>query len=232
MRIPSAPKGSFKFTGGTQAQENGGTGEAESTGEAETASKRRRRSDDPDVAAAAVDADGAPADGPHPTKGHSVTGTKSDVPSEAAFWNALEDAKDVVGTNLHTTVAVKSICTMCWPAACSMCQCMFKHCPAVARTFSCWGPYVCLSQQSVHDMGTVQRQSGVQIPDDDALLGNGTSAPDAEIALDDTEPTEEQVEKRKEAEESFKVGCIVQRMGIPVCLLTSTHVMPAAPGWP
>ncbi|KAL3152052.1 hypothetical protein ABBQ32_001163 [Trebouxia sp. C0010 RCD-2024] len=123
--------------GGTQAQENGGTGEAESTGEAETASKRRRRSDDPDVAAAAVDADGAPADGPHPTKGHSVTGTKSDVPSEAAFWNALEDAKDV-------------------------------------------------------------------IPDDDALLGNGTSAPDAEIALDDTEPTEEQVEKRKEAEESFK----------------------------
>lgn len=62
----------------------------------------------------------------------------------------------------------------------------------------------------MHAVDAIQHQSAVQIPDDDALLGNGTSAPDGGIALDDTEPTEEQVEKRKEAEESFKVGSTVQ----------------------
>ena len=51
-----------------------------------------------------------------------------------------------------------------------------------------------------------------QVPDDDALLGNGTSAPDGETALDgaqDAELTQEQSEKTKEAEESFKVRSIV-----------------------
>ena len=65
-------------------------------GEPESASKRRRRSEDKDVAEAAVDADGAPADGPKPVNGHPVTATNGDVPPEAAFWTALEDAKDEV----------------------------------------------------------------------------------------------------------------------------------------
>lgn len=45
-----------------------------------------------------------------------------------------------------------------------------------------------------------------QVPNDDPMLGNGTSAPDGDLELDeDAELTEEQIEKRKEAEESFKV---------------------------
>lgn len=60
-------------------------------------------------------------------------------------------------------------------------------------------------------VGTVSVKGVGQVPDDDALLGNGTSAPDGELALDgaqDAELTQEQSEKTKEAEESFKVASV------------------------
>lgn len=83
-------QGITQHTGGQPAQENGAT-------DPESAAKRRRRSEDRDVSeAAAADADGAPADGPQPLNGHAVTAAHGDVPSEAAFWTALEDAKDEV----------------------------------------------------------------------------------------------------------------------------------------
>lgn len=87
-----------QHTGGQPAQENGAT-------DPESAAKRRRRSEDRDVseAAAAADADGAPADGPKPVNGHAVTAAHGDVPPEAAFWTALEDAKDEVSALLIIT---------------------------------------------------------------------------------------------------------------------------------
>ena len=57
--------------------------------------------------------------------------------------------------------------------------------------------------------GTFKRCAG-QVPVDDPLVGRGTSAPDGDIALEeDADETQEQSEKRKEAEESFKVGAFV-----------------------
>ena len=91
-----------QHVGGTQAQEDGGTGEVE-----ESASKRRRISDDPDDAVAAVGADGAPADGPQPVNGDSVTATNGNVPPEAAFWNALEDSKDEVRANPRQSLSLR-----------------------------------------------------------------------------------------------------------------------------
>lgn len=54
--------------------------------------------------AEAADADGAPADGPKPVNGHAVTAANGDVPAEAAFWDALQDAKVKVrplGCSVH-----------------------------------------------------------------------------------------------------------------------------------
>ena len=77
----------LQHAGGHLAHENGAD-------DPESASKRRRRSEDRDVAEAAVaDADGAPAAGPKPVNGHAVTAANGDVPAEAAFWTALQDAK-------------------------------------------------------------------------------------------------------------------------------------------
>lgn len=68
-------------------------------------------------------------------------------------------------------------------------------------------PHQKLSSKFLH--GLCLNQCVGQVPNDDPLLGDGTSAPDGEIDLgEDAEETEEQSEKRKEAEESFKVGCI------------------------
>lgn len=49
-----------------------------------------------------------------------------------------------------------------------------------------------------------------QVTVDDPLVGEGASAPDGDIALD--EDTEEQSKKRKEAEESFKVGALAHSL--------------------
>lgn len=48
------------------------------------------------MAEAAADGDGAPADGPKPVNAPAVTSANGDVPPEAAFWTALEGAKDEV----------------------------------------------------------------------------------------------------------------------------------------
>ena len=54
--------------------------------------------------------------------------------------------------------------------------------------------------------GCCQDTMLAQVPNDDPMLGNGTSAPDGDLELDeDAELTEKQVEQRKQAEESFKV---------------------------
>ena len=61
-------------------------------------------------------------------------------------------------------------------------------------------------------MGAFRSCAG-QVPVDDPLVGEGTSAPDGDVALDeDADETEEQREKRKEAEESFKVGAFVRSL--------------------
>ena len=68
-------------------------------------SKRRRRSEDRDVAEAKAEQTGAegdgadssvPAAGVQSANGHSLSEANGDVPPEAAFWSALEDAKDKV----------------------------------------------------------------------------------------------------------------------------------------
>ena len=68
----------------------------------ESASKRRRRSEDRDVGEATVNAGEAdqPAteNGAMPVNGHTVTDANGGVPPEAAFWSALEDSKDEVGS--------------------------------------------------------------------------------------------------------------------------------------
>ena len=65
--------------------------------EPESASKRRRRSEDRDVAEATLDADAAPA--AKPVNGHSLGEANGGVPPEAAFWSALEDANDEVSAS-------------------------------------------------------------------------------------------------------------------------------------
>lgn len=61
-------------------------------------------------------------------------------------------------------------------------------------------------------MGASQPCAG-QVPVDDPLVGEETSAPDGDVALiEDVDETEEQIEKRKEAEESFKVGASVRSL--------------------
>lgn len=58
-------------------------------------------------------------------------------------------------------------------------------------------------------LANIHGNSVGQVPVDDAVAPNGTAVPDGDIALDEhADETEEQSEKRKEAEESFKVGVI------------------------
>ena len=92
-------QGITQHADGQPAQDSGAT-------DPESAAKRRRRSEDKDVseAAAAADADGAPAAGPKPVNGHAVTAADGSVPPEAAFWTALEDAKDEVRDLMITTI--------------------------------------------------------------------------------------------------------------------------------
>lgn len=78
---------SLSHTAGSSHHDNGAD-------EPESASKRRRRSEDRDVAEASLDAVGAPA--ANPVNGHSLEEANGGVPPEAAFWSALEDAKDEV----------------------------------------------------------------------------------------------------------------------------------------
>lgn len=87
-----------------------GTG---STEDATSAAKRRRRSEDKDVGEAASEADGGSqgeVKGVVPVNGHSANGADGAVAPEAAFWSALEDAKDEVRFCPHRFVA------LCWAA--------------------------------------------------------------------------------------------------------------------
>ena len=71
----------------------------DSTEDASSAAKRRRRSEDRDVGEAAADTDGGSqgqAKGIVPVNGHAANGADGAVAPEAAFWSALEDAKDEV----------------------------------------------------------------------------------------------------------------------------------------
>lgn len=76
----------------------------------ESASKRRRRSEDRDVGEATINAGEAdqPAteNGVLPVNGHTVTDANGGMPPEAAFWSALEDSKDEVGSLQLLTLAV------------------------------------------------------------------------------------------------------------------------------
>ena len=72
--------------------------------EAGVAAKRRRRSEDRDVAEAAVAANGGgegtvdadAAKGALPVNGHSSKEADGSIAPEAVFWSALEDSKDEV----------------------------------------------------------------------------------------------------------------------------------------
>ena len=72
--------------------------------------------------------------------------------------------------------------------------------------------YMCGSGRQCLVVGTSEPYAG-QVPVDDPLVGEGASAPDGDNALDDdADDTEEQSEKRKEAEASFKVGALAHSL--------------------
>lgn len=84
----------------------------DSTEDASSAAKRRRRSEDRDVGEAATDTDGGgqgqgQGQGVVPVNGHSANGADGAVAPEAAFWSALEDAKDEVRSCPHLFVALR-----------------------------------------------------------------------------------------------------------------------------
>ena len=96
-------------------------------------------------------------------------------------------------------------------SACSSPVLVFRRtCFCLAAKLSCIS-HVCIAVQVCWPIYLNQRVG--QVPVDDALAGDGTSVPDGDIALDeDADETEEQSEKRKEAEESFKVGAFAHSL--------------------
>ena len=72
-----------------------------------SATKRRRRSEDKDVGEAAADGiNQGQVNGVVPVNGHAATDANGSVAPEAAFWSALEDAKDEVRTHLSLLTIV------------------------------------------------------------------------------------------------------------------------------
>jgi hypothetical protein len=108
--------------GATEPAENGNE-------DGGSAAKRRRRSEDRDVGEAAADGiSQGQVNGVVPVNGHAATEANGSVAPEAAFWSALEDAKDEVRAYLSL---LKSVLLYAWSCVLFCSACAHGCCPCL-----------------------------------------------------------------------------------------------------